>query len=395
MSFLGRLNYISHFIAQSTVICEPIFKLFKKDAATKWTEECQKAFDRIKEYLSNPPVLVPPEPGKPLLLYLSVLDNAFGCMLGQHDETGRNEQVIYYLSKKFTSSEAKYTLIERTCCALTWIAQKLRHYMLAYTTHLISLLDPLKYIFQKPMPTGKLAKWKILLSEFDIVYITQKAIKGQTLADHLAKNLVDGDYKPLCWGGYCKIIPWMENVFRWSNKFQRSRNWGIPNFGIRTALPSINKYKAETSTYKAVTKKVVMDFVRNIIVCRFGIPESIIVDNAANTNNDLMREICENFRIIHRNFTAYGPQMKGVVEAANKNIKRILRKIVDNHRQWHEKLPFDLLGYRTTMRTSIGETPYMLVYGTEAVIPARVEIPSLRVIQEAKLDDVEWIQIRQ
>nr|XP_009622806.1 uncharacterized protein LOC104114136 [Nicotiana tomentosiformis] len=288
--------------------------LFKKDAATKWTEECQKAFDRIKEYLSNPPVLVPPEPGKPLLLYLSVLDNAFGCMLGQHDETGRNEQ---------------------------------------------------------------------------------KAIKGQTLADHLAKNLVDGDYKPLCWGGYCKIIPWMENVFRWSNKFQRSRNWGIPNFGIRTALPSINKYKAETSTYKAVTKKVVMDFVRNIIVCRFGIPESIIVDNAANTNNDLMREICENFRIIHRNFTAYGPQMKGVVEAANKNIKRILRKIVDNHRQWHEKLPFDLLGYRTTMRTSIGETPYMLVYGTEAVIPARVEIPSLRVIQEAKLDDVEWIQIRQ
>ncbi|XP_059289897.1 uncharacterized protein LOC132043422 [Lycium ferocissimum] len=62
MSFLGRLNYISRFIAQSTVICEPIFKLLKKDAATKWTEECQKAFDRIKEYLSSPPVLVPPEP---------------------------------------------------------------------------------------------------------------------------------------------------------------------------------------------------------------------------------------------------------------------------------------------------------------------------------------------
>lgn len=54
MSFLGILNYISRFIAQSTVICEPIFKLLKKDAATKWTEECQKAFSKIKEYLSNP-----------------------------------------------------------------------------------------------------------------------------------------------------------------------------------------------------------------------------------------------------------------------------------------------------------------------------------------------------
>ncbi|XP_070026369.1 uncharacterized protein [Nicotiana sylvestris] len=58
-------------------------------------------------------------------------------------------------------------------------------------------MDPLKYIFQKPMPTGKLAKRKIPLSEFDIVYVTQKVIKGQTLADHLAENPVDGEYEPL------------------------------------------------------------------------------------------------------------------------------------------------------------------------------------------------------
>ena len=70
MSFLGRLNYISRFIAQSTVVCEPIFKLLKKDAPTKWTEECQTAFNAIKIYLSNPPVLVPPREGSPLLLYL-------------------------------------------------------------------------------------------------------------------------------------------------------------------------------------------------------------------------------------------------------------------------------------------------------------------------------------
>ncbi|XP_070022109.1 uncharacterized protein [Nicotiana sylvestris] len=69
MSFLGCLNYISRFIAQSTVICEPIFKMLRKDAETSWTEDCQKAFDKIKEYLSTPPVLVPPEPGQPLLLY--------------------------------------------------------------------------------------------------------------------------------------------------------------------------------------------------------------------------------------------------------------------------------------------------------------------------------------
>ncbi|XP_055824366.1 uncharacterized protein LOC129892854 [Solanum dulcamara] len=57
MIFLGRLKYISRFIAQSTIICEPIFKLLKKDVAIKLTEDCQQTFDKIKEYLSSLPVL--------------------------------------------------------------------------------------------------------------------------------------------------------------------------------------------------------------------------------------------------------------------------------------------------------------------------------------------------
>ena len=158
MSLLGRLNYISRFIAQLTTTCEPIFKLLKKDAAVRWTKDCQQSFEKIKEYLSNPPVLVPPEPDRPLFLYLSVTHNSFGCILGQHDATRRKEQAIYNLSKKFTSYEVKYTLLEMTCCALTWVAQKLRHYLLSYITYLISRMDPLKYIFQKPMPIARLAK---------------------------------------------------------------------------------------------------------------------------------------------------------------------------------------------------------------------------------------------
>ncbi|XP_015161334.1 uncharacterized protein K02A2.6-like, partial [Solanum tuberosum] len=126
----------------------------------------------------------------------------------------------------------------------------------------------------------------------------------------------------------------------------------------------------------------------------FGVPESIITDNGANLNSHLMREICEQFKITHRNSTAYRPQMNGAVEAANKNIKKILRKMIDNRRGWHEMLPYALLGYRTTVRTSVGATPYLLVYGTVAVIPAEVEIPSLRIIQEAELSDVEWVRKR-
>ena len=82
------------------------------------------------------------------------------------------------------------------------------------------------------------------------------------------------------------------------------------------------------------------------------------------------------------------------MEAANKNIKKILRKTIQSSRQWHEQLPFALLGYRTTVRTSVGATPYLLVYGTEAVIPAEVEIPSLRIIVEAEIEDSEWVKTR-
>uniref|UniRef100_A0A2N9GYX8 RNase H type-1 domain-containing protein n=1 Tax=Fagus sylvatica TaxID=28930 RepID=A0A2N9GYX8_FAGSY len=135
-SFLGRINYIARFIAQLTATCEPLFKLLRKDVKIKWTEDCQRAFDKIKEYLLNPPILVPPTPGRPLILYLTVQEASMGCMLGQQDETGKKEQAIYYLSKKFTEPETRYLLVEKTCCALAWASKKLRQYMLYYTTWL-------------------------------------------------------------------------------------------------------------------------------------------------------------------------------------------------------------------------------------------------------------------
>ncbi len=64
----------------------------------------------------NPPVLMPPVPGRPLILYMTILDESMGCMLGQHDESGKKERAVYYLSKKFTTCEMNYSLLERTCC---------------------------------------------------------------------------------------------------------------------------------------------------------------------------------------------------------------------------------------------------------------------------------------
>ena len=194
--FLGRLNYIARFISQLTATYEPLFKLLYMNQSVQWDDDCQVVFERIKRCLMNPPVLMPLVPERPYILYMTVLDESMGCVLGQHDEFEKREQAVYYLSKKFTTCEINCSLLERTSCALVWATHRLRQYMLNYTTWLVSKIDPVKYIFENPALTGRIAQWQVLLLEFDIVYVTQKAIMGSALADYLAQQPIN-DYQPM------------------------------------------------------------------------------------------------------------------------------------------------------------------------------------------------------
>ncbi|XP_015169908.1 uncharacterized protein [Solanum tuberosum] len=176
--------------------------------------------------------------------------------------------------------------------------------------------------------------------EHDCCKFVQKCHKCQMHGDLIRVppheiNAMSSPWPFLAWGMY--VIGPIEPVASNRHRF------------IFVAIDYFTKW-VEAASYKSVTKKVVADFVCNNLICRFGVPESIITDNRANLNSHLMREICEQFKITHRNSTSYRPQMNGAVEAANKNIKKILRKIINNRR----------------------------VYGREAVIPAEVEIPSLK-----------------
>ncbi|PKI32904.1 hypothetical protein CRG98_046705, partial [Punica granatum] len=82
----------------------------------------------------------------------------------------------------------------------------------------------------------------------------------------------------------------------------------------------------EVVTLASVTAKAVARFLRRDVIARYGVPATIITDNAKNLNNKIIDELCAQFKIRHRNSTPYRPQMNGVVEAANKNIKKIIEK---------------------------------------------------------------------
>jgi transposase InsO family protein len=79
--------------------------------------------------------------------------------------------------------------------------------------------------------------------------------------------------------------------------------------------------------------------VKNNIICRYGMPEMLITDNASNLNNSMMDQLCQQFKIQHHNSAPYRPKMNGAVEAANKNVKKILSKMTETYKDWHEHLP--------------------------------------------------------
>ena len=150
-----------------TDIYESIFRLLRNNQPTVWNDDCKHAFEKIKECLLSPPVLVPPTLGHPLVLFLSVSDMGLGCMLAQLDDL-RKEQAIYYLSKRMLEYECRYIMIEHLCLTLVRATRRPRHYMIEYSIHLVSRLDQLRYLFDRPILTGRLMRWLVLLIEFDI-----------------------------------------------------------------------------------------------------------------------------------------------------------------------------------------------------------------------------------
>ena len=130
--------------------------------------------------------------------------------------------------------------------------------------------------------------------------------------------------------------------------------------------------------------KHVARFIENNIICWYGVPQEIISNNGSHFKGEV-RIIMELYKIEHHKSTPYRPLTNGAIEAANKNIKNILAKMVVTYKDWAEKLPFALWGYRTSICASIGATLYPLVYRSEAVLPIEVEIQSLRVLVETKV----------
>ena len=174
----GRIAALTRFVSRASDKCHLFFQVLKK--AFQWDTNCEEAFSALKTYLSSPPILVSPFEGELLTLYLAVSDFLTNAVLVRDKD--RVQHPVYYCSRALRGVEERYPRMEKLILALVTTSRKLRPYFQAHTIE-IPIEYPMKQVLHKPKTSGRLMKWAIELSEFDIRYKTKTAIKGQILMD--------------------------------------------------------------------------------------------------------------------------------------------------------------------------------------------------------------------
>ncbi|XP_073282149.1 uncharacterized protein [Primulina huaijiensis] len=434
--FLGQVNYLRRFISNLAGKTKEFSQLLKlKDSREfKWEESHQKAFDVIKRYLSNPPVIMPPRYGMALKLYISAAHESIGCLLVQNNHE-RNEQAIYYLSRFLTPVEVKYYVIEKLCLTLYYACTKLRHYLIQSRIFVVAKTDLIKYMLNRPILSGRIGKWSLTLVEFTLTYYPQKSVKGQViayfLADHASLDEFIGEQVgfPVCGVG---VRPWELKFDGLSTETTARAGIVISSpRGVKTAL-SFNlgfqctnnqaEYEALvigleilkdlgakelliSGDSQLVLKQLSGEFkCTSLSLAPYYTASSQLLDDFEEVSlvhvprqenweaDELAQQIGIQVDTLNLDINLAGDwrddmkQSNGQAEASNKVLIKILQKMMEeNPRDWPRLLSETLWAYRTSKRTATGVSHFFLTFGHDAVLPLEIMVQSMRVARQNKL----------
>ncbi|XP_073138233.1 uncharacterized protein [Henckelia pumila] len=166
----GRVMALSRFIAWSAHRSHPFFQ-------------------ELKEHLANLPILVKPEPGERLWVYISTTEFAVSTVLIK--EEGGDQKPVYYISHALKGPETRYSEMENMVLALILTARKLRPYFLSHPVTVLTN-SPLGRVMTQPDASGRLVKWAVELGEYDVEYKPRAAIKAQVLSNFLTEVITFG-----------------------------------------------------------------------------------------------------------------------------------------------------------------------------------------------------------
>ena len=158
---------------------------------------------------------------------------------------------------------------------------------------------------------------------------------------------------------------------------------------ILAATEHFSKW-VEAIPLKKATKAAISNFIREHITTRFRIPSRLISDNGTPFVNKDMKNLTEAYHIKHKRSTLYYPQGNGQVEATNRVILKILKKMKHEYGgKWSAHLTDVLWACRSSLKTAIGFSPFSLVYRTEAISPVKLIISTPRVVIEEIQEDTD------
>jgi hypothetical protein len=172
------------------------------------------------------------------------------------------------------------------------------------------------------------------------------------------------------------------------------RQWGLNFIGeihpqssaqhrwILKATDYFTKWIEAVPTRQA-TNDVIIQFLEENIMSRFGCPTKIITDNATTFKSKKIEKLCSDYNITLGHSTSYYPQGNGLVESSNKILVRIIKKMLqENKKAWHKKLIHALWADRISPKRSIAMSPFQIIYGTEVIFPTTLGLPVMRLLQE-------------
>lgn len=146
---------------------------------------------------------------------------------------------------------------------------------------------------------------------------------------------------------------------------------------------------SEAIALKIARDEQVINILKDNIFFRFGLPVSIISDNGPEFISAKFLKFCVDLNIKHSFSSSYYPQGNGLVESMNKKLIKILKNIIeDKPRQCHLNLTYALWEDRTTTKSSIGTTPFQLLFGQQVVLPIELQLTSFRLdFQQGELEE--------
>ena len=188
-SFLGLVNYYRRFIPQFSSIAKPLNILLQKDQSYDWGSAQREAFDKLQQALVSYPVLRPPNHNLPFILQTDWGQPGLGAVLSQQSSP-QDEYVVAYASRSNNRAESNYSSYEGECLAAVWAVSHFRHYLYGKRFTLSTDHQPLHWLMTSDKLTGKLARWALILQEYDFV-IQYRPGTHNTNADGLSRNPLD------------------------------------------------------------------------------------------------------------------------------------------------------------------------------------------------------------